>query len=129
MINYIIESAGSPDSEKNDCTVRAMAIATETTYLKAYAKLAAAGRKHNRGFHVYKLLKTNTIHFNHCFEKLKFRKAITLNKFLIRYPQGTYYVQKSGHVFVVRDGMVLDTYRPGAYSRIVKAWKVTKLTV
>jgi hypothetical protein len=129
MINYIIESAGSPDSEKNDCTVRAMAIATETSYTKAYLKLATAGRKHNRGFHVYKLLKTNTVHFNYRFEKLKFRRAITLHKFLKRYPQGTYYVQKSGHVFVVRDGAVLDNFRPGAYTRIVKAWKVTNLNI
>jgi hypothetical protein len=106
-----------------------MAIATETPYNRAYLKLAAAGRRHNRGFHVCKILKNNTTHFNHRFEKLKFRKAITLQKFIQRYPTGTYYVQKRGHVFVVRDSAVLDTFKPGAYTRIIKAWKVTEVNI
>jgi hypothetical protein len=127
MVNYIIESAGSPDSEKNDCTVRALAIATETPYIKAYAKLATAGRKRNRGFHICKILKSGTVHFNHVFKKLKFRKAITLQKFIQKYPTGTFYVQKYAHVFVIRDSVVLDTYRPGPYTRITKAWEVTRL--
>lgn len=127
MINYIIESAGSPDSERNDCTVRAMAIATETSYSKAYMKLAAAGRKRNRGFHVSSILKTKSVHFDHLFKKLPFRKPITLQKFLKKYPSGTFYVQKYGHVFVIRDGAVLDTYRPRPFVRIAMAWEVTKL--
>lgn len=126
MINYIIEKGGSPDNERNDCTVRAMAIATETSYAKAYMKLAAAGRKRNKGFHVCKILKSNSIHFNHTFKRLRFRKAITLKKFLKNYSKGTYYVQKRGHVFVIRDGAVLDTFKPGAYTMIVKAWEVIK---
>jgi hypothetical protein len=127
MINYIIEKGGSPSNERNDCTVRALAIATETSYAKAYMKLATAGRKRNCGFHICSILKANTVHFNHTFSKLRFRKAITLQKFIKLYPTGTYYVQKYGHVFVIRDGAVLDAYRPGAYTRIAKAWKVTKL--
>lgn len=127
MINYIIEKAGSPDSERNDCTVRALAIATETLYTKAFMKLAAAGRRRNCGFHVSSILKNNSVHFGHQFKKLKFRKPITLQKFIKKYPHGTFYVQKYGHVFVVRDGAVLDVFRPGAYTRIKKAWEVTKL--
>jgi len=124
MINYIIESAGSPNNEKNDCTVRALAIATETSYIKAYMKLAAAGRKRNKGFYICKILKAKSIHFNHVFKKLSFRKSITLQKFLKKYSKGTFYVQKRGHVFVIRDGVVIDTFRPGAYTMIVKAWEV-----
>lgn len=126
MINYIIEDAGSPSSERNDCTVRALAIATETSYNKAYMKLAAAGRKRNKGFHVCDILKSNSVHFDHTFKKLRFRKGITLRKFLKNYPKGIYYVQKRGHVFVIRDGAVLDTFKPGAYTIIIKAWEVTK---
>lgn len=127
MINYIIEKGGSPDNERNDCTVRAMAIATETSYAKAYMKLAVAGRRRNCGFHVSNILKTQSIHFNCLFKKLRFRKPITLQKFIQRYPKGIFYVQKYGHVFVIRDGAVLDTYRPSPYVRITKAWEVTKL--
>jgi len=127
MINYIIENGGSPDNEKNDCTVRAMAIATETSYAKAYMKLATAGRRRNCGFHIHKLLKSKSIHFECLFKKLPFRKPITLQKFIQRHPQGIFYVEKYGHVFVVRDGAVLDTYRPSRYVRITRAWAVTKL--
>jgi hypothetical protein len=126
MVNYIIEKGGSPDKERNDCTVRALAIATETSYAKAYMKLAAAGRRRNCGFHIDKILKTKSIHFNCSFKKLPFRKPITLQKFIQKYPEGIFYVQKYGHVFVIRDGAVLDTYRPSAYVRITKAWRVTK---
>jgi len=127
MVNYIIEKAGSPDGERNDCTVRSMAIATETSYSKAYMKMATAGRKRNCGFHVSDILKTKSVHFNHLFKKLPFRKPITLQKFILKYPQGIFYVQKYGHVFVVRDGAVLDTYRPSAFVRITKAWEVINL--
>jgi hypothetical protein len=30
-------------------------------------------------------------------------------------------------VFVIRDGAVLDSYRPRPFVRITKAWEVTKL--
>ena len=127
MINYIIEKAGSPDGERNDCTVRAMAIATETPYIKVFMKFAAAGRRRNCGFHVSDILKTKSVHFDHLFKKLPFRKPITLQKFILKYPKGIFYVQKYGHVFIIRDGVVLDTYRPSPYVRITKAWEVTRI--
>ena len=125
MIKYQEDSGGSPPEEKNDCTVRALAIATNTSYMKAYMILCNAGRKHNRGFVIEKFLKKSCSYLGHCFRKLPFRKAITVNKFVQKYPVGVYYVKISGHVFVIKDGTVHDMVEPRPMQRIKKAWLVT----
>lgn len=124
MIEYFKDCAGSPDNERNDCTVRALAIATGESYHNCYMLLANFGRKPNRGTNIRKFFKSNSSVLGHQFKKLRFRKAITLNKFVKRYPIGTYYVRKSGHVFVVKDGVAIDMFKPGAYCRITDAWEV-----
>jgi len=127
MINFKYCDGDSPKEERNDCTVRALKISTGCKYYDAFRLLHNAGRKPNKGFFIEKMLKTNSYHFGHTFTKLKFRKPITLVKFIKKYNEGTYYVRKSRHVFVVKDGVVLDMYNPGAYSRVLMAWKVEPL--
>lgn len=127
MINYIIDDAGSPENERNDCSVRAMSIATKTSYLKSYIKFNMAGRKRNGAFYISKILKANSIHFNYRFKKLRLRKPILLKDFIKKYPVGIFYVEKSCHVFVVRDGVVIDIYKPGPLVRIISAWEVIEV--
>ena len=128
MIKYIEEGAGSPSNEKNDCTVRALAIATNSSYVKAFAVLCQAGRKRNRGFYIEDLLKRNTTHLKCSFEKLPFRKPITVTKFINRYPEGTFYIRVRGHVFVIKDSTVYDLVEPRPMQRVTMAWRVTSLT-
>ena len=124
-IKYQEEKAGSPPEEKNDCTVRALAIATNSTYTKAYMILCNAGRKHNKGFYIEKLLKKNCSYLGHCFFKLPFRKPITVQKFIQKHPKGVYYVKIRGHVFVIKDSTVYDMVEPRPLQRITDAWEVT----
>lgn len=124
-IKYHENNGGSPPGEKNDCTVRALAIATNASYMKAYMILSSAGRKHNKGFIIEKFLKKNCIYLGHCFRKLPFRKPITIRKFVQKYPKGVYYAKIRGHVFVVKDGVVHDMVEPRAMQRITAAWEVT----
>lgn len=124
-VKYQENNGGSPPEEKNDCTVRALAIATSASYTKAYMLLCSAGRKHNRGFVIEKFLKKNCSYLGHCFHKLPFRKPITVRKFILKYPKGTYYVKIRGHVFVVKDGVVHDMVEPRAMQRVTAAWEVT----
>jgi hypothetical protein len=125
MIQYQEDKGGSPPEEKNDCTVRALAIATGTSYLKAYMLLCQAGRKHNRGFVIEKLLKKNCSYLGHCFFKLPFRKPITIQKFITKHPTGTFYIKIRGHVFVIKEGTVYDMIEPKPMQRITDAWEVT----
>ena len=127
MIKFILDCAGSPDNERNDCTVRALAISTNSSYMKAYMILCYAGRKRNRGFYIENFFKNNKCCLGHSFTKLKFRKSITLQRFIKTYPKGTYYVRKRGHVFVVKDGVVFDDSKPGKYTKIIMAWEVKNL--
>jgi hypothetical protein len=127
MIEYFKDCAGSPEEERNDCTVRALAISTGMPYHDCYMYLANFGRKPNKGTNIRKFFKNNRTVFHYCFTKLKFRKSITLNKFVKKYPEGTFYVRKSKHVFVVKDGVAIDMSKPSTYCRITDAWEVTSL--
>ncbi len=127
MIEYFKDGGGSPDYERNDCTVRALAIATLVPYWKCYQVLAEFGRKPNKGTNIRKFFKNNKMVLGYWFKKLKFRKQITLNKFVKKYPEGTFYVRISKHVFVVKDGVAIDMVRPKTYCRITDAWEVISL--
>ena len=127
MIEYFKDCAGSPEHERNDCTVRALAISTGRPYHDCYMMLANFGRKPNKGTNIRKFLKNNKMVFEFVFKKLRFRKQITLNKFIKKYPLGTYYVRITKHVFVVKDGVAIDMTKPRPYCRITDAWEVTSL--
>jgi hypothetical protein len=124
MIEYFKDCGGSPTCERNDCTVRALAIATLVPYWKCYQVLAKFGRKPNKGTNIRKFFKNNKMVLGYWFKKLKFRKQITLNKFIKKYPNGTFYVRISRHVFVVKDSVAIDMVRPKTYCRITDAWEV-----
>lgn len=127
MVKFEYRSANSPSFERADCTVRALAIATDSPYYDAYKILSQAGRKPNQGFYIEKFFKKCNFHLGCQFTKLKFRKAITLQKFLKTNPEGTFYVRKRGHVFVVKNGTVFDTHKPGPYTKVLMAWRVERV--
>ena len=89
--------------------------------------LANFGRKPNKGTNIRKFFKNNRTVFHSSFTKLKFRKPITLNKFVKKYPEGTFYVRISKHVFVVKDGVAIDMSKPKTFCRITDAWEVKPL--
>ena len=124
MIEYFKDCAGSPDYERNDCTVRALAISTGRSYSDCYTVLANFGRKPNKGTNIRKFFKNNSSVLGFSFKKLRFRKQITLNKFVKKYSLGTYYVRITKHVFVVKDGVAIDMIKPKAFCRITDAWEV-----
>lgn len=50
----------------------------------------------------------------------------TLRSFVLRHPQGVFYVLVSEHAFVIRNGVVLDDYDPRPRKRLKHVWEVTK---
>lgn len=127
MLNFQYRSANSPSFERADCTVRALALATDSPYYDAYKILFQAGRKPNQGFYIEKFFKKCNFVLGHQFTKLKFRKSITLQKFIKLYPQGVFYLRKRGHVFIVKNGTVFDMKNPGPYTKILMAWRVDRV--
>lgn len=124
MIEYFKDCGGSPEYERNDCTVRALAISTGLPYSDCYTILANFGRKPNKGTNIRKFFKNNSSVLGFSFKKLRFRKQITLNKFVKKYSLGTYYVRITKHVFVVKDGVAIDMTKPKPFCRVTDAWEV-----
>ncbi len=105
--------------QKNDCTVRALALATNSPYDATYEFLAEQGRKCTKGFHLETLLTdASTIGFTvigccvkkHSFPATAGQPRMNVERFLIAYPKGRYILRMSKHVACVKDGVLLDTF-------------------
>lgn len=91
--------------DKNNCTVRALAIAANLPYEFADKIATEAGRKRNKGMQTGDLMslaatKGVASNRNTC--------AMTLKRFLQMYPTGRYVCRKAKHAFAVIDGVVHD---------------------
>lgn len=117
--------------EKSDCTVRALATATGSSYQEAHAFMAANGRRNGRGHafsavlsrNRHKVLGHNTIPAN------IFNRARGLRTALLRNPQlrkGTWIIQMPRHVVTLRNGVLLDSFDSSAKD-FRNAWLVTPL--
>lgn len=96
-------------SEKNDCSVIALAVAIDVSYDEAHELCKRMGRKHARRFWFQRM--THMLP-----EKIRLRfKFITrsecnlnVQRFIEKYPTGTYYVLTNTHAFVIKDSTVYD---------------------
>lgn len=115
----------NPRREKRDCTVRALAICSGKSYDECLGIMASVGRKQNKGI-PFRMV----VHEVGSKSGLKFKevkRSGTLNSFLRKFPEGTYYVTIKGHAMAVKDGMVHDLVKPKPYCMIRKAWRVERL--
>lgn len=104
--------------EKNDCTVRAYALAKGIDYHAAHARLALAGRQDRKGFACMRF-------YNLEFGKAYPRMGITVKTFVQTATRGTYIIRISRHVFTVIDGVIHDIYPESNLNRrILNIWKV-----
>jgi hypothetical protein len=134
--------------ERNDCSVRALMTAVGCTYTAAHATLASIGRQHRKGVMTYslkRLLDSGEALHGHTFTRVhdtswgttwtgrSWRASrmgtISLARFAAANPVGTFYVLKSGHAFAMVDGVVVDTWKPGARCKVTAAWRVEPVAV
>lgn len=120
--------------ERNDCAVRALMTVTGSTYRVAWGLIKVkTGRPNRKGTPTRALarfLDSGTI-LGCTFERtqgtgVSKRGRITLARFVRQNLVGTFYVLKRGHAFAIVDGVVVDTWKPGARSLVFAAWRVTK---
>lgn len=123
-------------SESNDCVVRALALAAELDYDRVHSLLKIYGRKPKKGTYDGTVFKT--IGYLNEFNPKKFKKFelyqmpaiktryVTVGQFCKAYPEGTYYLHRRGHAFVIKDGVVHDWYYGSTTnkSRIISCFKV-----
>jgi len=113
-----------PESERQraDCTVVALAIASDIPYSKALQIMKRFGRKDSCGSMNTKK-KVAKIFKEVGLKAKQVKRSGTLDKFLRQFPVGVYYCLKRGHAFVVIDGKV-ENQSKGC---ILKgAWRIEK---
>jgi hypothetical protein len=96
--------------ERNDCTVRALAVALDIPYETSHARLAQLGRKPKHGFPFYRAaeaLKANRL-------ALPSQRRVTVGSCLAipRLAAGRYVVRVAKHVFAVVDGVPSERINP-----------------
>ncbi len=119
--------AGKPKDRHRDCAVIALSNALNVSYFESEKFWADNGRKHNRGAFTRDVLGKNRIVLNHKIELIySHDKGISLNQFLLRRLPGTYLCRKRGHIFTVRNGVVLSATPEKGRAMLTHIWKVEK---
>lgn len=112
-------------AQKNDCTVRALAIARSIPYDDAYDILKDAGRKCSRGFDFVGWIADQPWAAKIAFPAVKGQRRMNPAQFCREYPQGTFILRVSKHVFAVVDGVVHDTFENRPDRCVYCAWRIT----
>jgi hypothetical protein len=107
--------------QKNDCTVRAFALATGCIYDEAYDLIAAAGRQCGRGFHFRKFIEQQGFVWI-AFPAVKGERRMNPYRFAAEHPQGRFILKTAKHVFAVIDGVIHDDAPPRRDRCVYGAW-------
>lgn len=125
-------------NEAKDCTVRALANATEMPYEKAHALLKKHGRKDRKGayfptmkaayeeagFVLYGVYgTTKSARYTARVAKQEAQTGTTLAKLLPKLGFGEYIVNTTGHAVAVVNGKIIDTFDNPAGKRVVAVFK------
>jgi|688.fasta_scaffold586144_3 hypothetical protein len=110
--------------ETNDCSVRAVSVASGLPYYKVHAAFAEAGRKAGNGVSVRIMIAAlEKLGIMKQQETLVFNRP-TLSYWLSNNPTGNWVIVKRDHAFAILDGVVHDSSPVGARSRVLFAFKV-----
>lgn len=89
-----------------DCTIRALSVAEDISWDKAYRILSDYARK--RGLMISSIQSIEEFldenYDRVCYEKMTVKDFIKMN------PEGTYLITMPGHITVVKDGVNYDTF-------------------
>ena len=143
-IPFTYHDGGRSESKRpkqsNDCTVRAIAIVTGSTYDQAYDLLKAGGRRSWEGFHldrwIYGQVDPAVGDPEYIlgwtarripFPAVKGQRRMNPHAISRTLPQGRYVLRFAGHVAALIDGRILDTFAPDPDRCIYAAWEFTKV--
>lgn len=96
----------------SDCTVRALSLATRTSWDDAYEMLSKFAQRRaimpDDVTYIDEFLETAYEKICGCKNKIK----ITVGEFVEDHPHGTYLITMSGHITCCIDGCIYDTFDP-----------------
>lgn len=96
----------------NDCTVRAISLATEKSWDETYQTLSNFARAQaimpDDVLYIDEYLNR---HFKKIYDK-RFERPITVGDFVLDNPYGTFLITMSGHITCAIDGTIYDTFDP-----------------
>lgn len=107
----------------NDCTVRAISLATGESWNDMYKELSDFARMQGSMFDDVMYIDSYLdIKFDKFYQRNNKRK-LTVRQFIQEYPIGTFLITMRGHITCCIDGTIYDTFYPG--DRLVwEAYKV-----
>ena len=114
-------SQSKRQKQKSDCTVIATAIAFDMSYDDAFDIMNISGRTNNKGIVYSQFLKTIP---EHC--KQEPYVPMYAKDVIVKYPTGKYIIGIKGHVYVIDNGTVHDTYPWNMWETVYYVWKVVK---
>lgn len=111
---------------KNACTVVALSMVTGIPVHKSLKIMDKAGRKEGYGFYSDAFFREYPVVAGHKFIPILGKKdrKVNVERFIKKYPTGTYYVATPGHAFMIRDGVVFDHTERGKYDKLNSAFKI-----
>ena len=129
ILDKVINDAGRAEagfpSERSDCTVRALAVATGWSYARAWTIANEAGRKNRRGFILRTLVREAKLHGLKIETYRRFRsRKPQVRTFCRKHPIGRYILHVSRHATGVVDGQVVDLLDNINGRRVYEYWKI-----
>ena len=124
-----LERVAEKYGERNDCTVKAIAAACETSYGKAHRTLAKLGRQRGRGASITQInLAVNALTGSDG-RTGETRKGpdigLTLNRFRKAHPTGSYIICSRGHAMAVVEGELIDwTAETAGRRKVTNVWRI-----
>ena len=110
--------------QRNDCTVRALALALDCPYDQAYDTLKTAGRIASKGFHFSEWINAQPWATKISFPAVKGERRMNPASFTKQYPIGRFVCKTSKHVFCVDEGVVYDELDNRPDRCIYTAWRI-----
>lgn len=108
-MRYKYYNANPKQRKINDCTVRAISLATGKTWNETFQELGAAAMEES--------IMPDDIHYIDGFLERKFGKIflpkkITVEEFVNTHSQGIFLITMRGHITCCIDGCIYDTFNP-----------------
>jgi len=113
--------------QRNDCTVRALAIAEGRDYDLVYDELKDACRKCAAGFHFTEWANKQPERFEKIsFPAIKGKPRMNVEMFCCLYSHGRYIARIAKHVMAVIDGVVYDIDGPLLEKCVYAAYRIRR---
>ena len=112
--------------EDNDCLVRAMATAFNTSYDKAHAHMKKIGRPPKKGIDTSVFIETfpkSLVNTKYKVGPYSRKNKITIARFCKEHPVGRYFIVLKGHAIAIVDGVVYD-YKHAPRRQVIWAIRI-----